>query len=126
MRPRRPGPGLASPARRLPRAPELPGLGDVARVHHVLGGAIDEQLLLRYGRYSEATPEGCEWLVGVARAAGLDWEILNRAVVMGMIWLRGREGCGATLINNARCTVNLYDDLASRVGDSRHDPLGPF
>ena len=49
--------------------------------HHVLGGAIDEQLLRRYASRSEATPEGCEWLAGVAAAAGVLMEI--RVVVEG-------------------------------------------
>ena len=39
--------------------------------HHVLGGAIDEQLLRRYASRAEATLEGCGWLTGVAAAAGL-------------------------------------------------------
>ena len=39
--------------------------------HHVLGGAIDEQLLRRYVSRAEATLEGCGWLTGVAAAAGL-------------------------------------------------------
>ena len=32
--------------------------------HHVLGGAIDEQLLRTYASRSEATAEGCKWLAG--------------------------------------------------------------
>ena len=39
--------------------------------HHVLGGAIDEQLLRSYASRAEATLEGCGWLTGVAAAAGL-------------------------------------------------------
>ena len=51
--------------------------------HHVLGGAIDEQLLRRYASRSEATPEGCEWLAGAAAAAGVLVEI--RVVVSGIV-----------------------------------------
>eukprot|EP00964_Phaeocystis_antarctica_P164021 scaffold141350_cov193-Phaeocystis_antarctica.AAC.1 len=76
MRPCRPGPGpaLRAGAGRLPRAPELPGLGDVTRLSprhapRARGGTIDEHLLLRYARRSEATPEGCKWLERAA--AGL-------------------------------------------------------
>ena len=57
----------------LPACRELPsyqGLEMSLAFHHVLGGAIDEQLLRSYASRSEATIEGCEWLAGVA-VAGL-------------------------------------------------------
>ena len=38
--------------------------------HHVLGGAIYEQLLRSYASRAEATLEGCGWLTAVAAAAG--------------------------------------------------------
>ena len=37
----------------------------------LVGGAIDEKVLRRYASRSEATPEGCKWLAGVAATAGL-------------------------------------------------------
>ena len=37
----------------------------------LVGGAIDEKVLRRYASRTEATPEGCKWLAGVAAAAGL-------------------------------------------------------
>ena len=43
----------------------------------VLGGAIDEQLLRSYVRHSEATPEGCEWLAGLAAAAGQQIRVVH-------------------------------------------------
>ena len=64
---------LASP-RLLAACRELPsyqGLEMSLAFYHVLGGAIDEQLLRRYVRHSEATPEGCTWLAGVDAAAGV-------------------------------------------------------
>ena len=66
-------PALASP-RLLAACRELPsyqGLEMSLAFHHVLGGAIDEQLLRRYVRHSKATPEGCKWLAGVDAAAGV-------------------------------------------------------
>ena len=51
--------------------PSYQGLEMSLAFHHVLGGAIDEQPLRWYASRSEATPEGCKWLAGVAAAAGL-------------------------------------------------------
>eukprot|EP00964_Phaeocystis_antarctica_P002912 scaffold1541_cov67-Phaeocystis_antarctica.AAC.2 len=50
--------------------PSYQGL-EMSLAFHVLGGAIDEQLLRSYASRSEATPEGCEWLAGVDAAAGV-------------------------------------------------------
>ena len=64
---------LASP-RLLAASRELPscqGLEMSLAFHHALGGAIDEHLLRRYIRHSEATPEGCEWLAGFTATDGL-------------------------------------------------------
>ena len=46
--------------------PSYQGLEVAIAFHLVLGGTIDEQLLRRYARRSEATPEGCDWLAGAA------------------------------------------------------------
>ena len=46
--------------------PSYQGLEIAIAFHLVLGGTIDEQLLRRYARRSEATPEGCDWLAGAA------------------------------------------------------------
>ena len=56
--------------------PSYQGLEIAIAFHLVLGGTIDEQLLRRYARRSEATSEGCDWLAGaavegVAAATGL-------------------------------------------------------
>ena len=51
--------------------PSYQGLEMSLAFHHVLGGAIDEQLLRMYARRSEATPEGCKWLAGVDAGAGV-------------------------------------------------------
>ena len=49
--------------------PSYQGLEMSLAFHRVLGRAIDEQLLRRYASHSQATPEGCKWLTGVAAAA---------------------------------------------------------
>ena len=75
---------LASP-RLLAACRELPscqGLEMSLAFHHVLGGAINEQLLRMYASRSKATPEGCEWLAGVDATAG----VLVVSGTFGQIW----------------------------------------
>ena len=62
--------------------PNYQGLEMSLAFHHVLGGAIDEQLLRTYASRSVATPEGCGWLAGVAAAAGLRTETRIRVEVV--------------------------------------------
>ena len=51
--------------------PSYQGLEMSLAFHHALGGAIDDKVLRGYASCSEATPDGCKWLAGVAAAAGL-------------------------------------------------------
>ena len=51
--------------------PSYQGLEMSLAFYHVLGGAIDEQVLRRYASHAEATLGGCGWLTGVAAATGL-------------------------------------------------------
>ena len=65
--------------------PSYQGLEMSLAFHRVLGRAIDEQLLRRYASHSQATPEGCKWLTGVAAAAGPRRKEM-RVVVIEMAW----------------------------------------
>ena len=67
---------LASPLLGLAACRELPsyqGLEMSLAFHHVLGGAINEQLLRSYASRSEATLEGCKWLAGVRISTASGW-----------------------------------------------------
>ena len=91
--------------------PSYQGLEIAIAFHLVLGGTIDEQLLRRYARRSEATPEGCDWLAGaaaegVAVATGLQilvtvssdaepgecWHLTQTDSTAGTLLRRGKGG----------------------------------
>ena len=65
--------------------PSYQGLEMSLAFHRVLGRAIDEQLLRRYASHSQATPEGCKWLTGVAAAADPRRKEM-RVVAIEMAW----------------------------------------
>ena len=93
--------------------PSYQGLEMSLAFHRVLGGAIDEQLLRTYASRSEATPEGCKWLAGVAAAAGLRTTLRVAVVNTEQKWyiLQPGSSVGALVVRRFANTVDYEGEL---------------